>query len=266
VVVLDCSSLDRVGTLAEDVRDLLSVVIDHHSSGTPFGEIHFIDHNVPAVTLMVQYLIEAMGHTVDKVEAKWILFGFCTDTGFFRHLNSNQSDAFEAIGRLNKAGAAPKQIYSMIYGGRPLGTRVLLGKLLERTEALLDDRVLLTFETLQDKKTYGAENRDSDSLYQQLQTVEGCEAVIFIREEEEGNCTVGLRSNNSIDVGAIAHSFGGGGHKLAAGFSWTGERQEITRRLVDSFKTIFSANGSPPLAAPSTQIGTRPFDSVKERK
>lgn len=243
-IVLDCSSLDRIGSLAEDVTGLRTIVIDHHSAGNPFGEIHYIDPSTPAVTIMVQYLIEAMGYTVEKTEAMWILFGFCTDTGFFRHLDANQSEVFEAIGRLNRAGATPKQIYTMVFGGRPLGTRVLLGRLLERTEGLFGNKVLLTYETLDDKNAYGTENRDSDSLYQQLQTVRDCEAVVFIREEDEQNCTVGLRSNNSIDVGAIAHSFGGGGHKRAAGFSWAGDREEITRRILASFESIMSRNGT----------------------
>ncbi|HUX21143.1 MAG TPA: bifunctional oligoribonuclease/PAP phosphatase NrnA, partial [Spirochaetia bacterium] len=245
VIVLDCSSLDRIGRLAEDVGGLMTIVIDHHSAGTPFGGIHFIDSSTPAVTLMVQYLIEAMGHTVDATEAKWILFGFCTDTGFFRHLGAEQSEAFDAVARLNRAGASPKQIYGMIFGGRPLGTRVLLGRLLERTEPLLNNKVLLTYETLEDQRAFGTENRDSDSLYQHLQTVEDCEAVVFIREEEVGICTVGLRSNNSIDVGSIAHAFGGGGHKRAAGFTWTGDRLEITRRILETFESALSKNGAP---------------------
>jgi phosphoesterase RecJ-like protein len=132
----------------------------------------------------------------------------------------------------------------MIFGGRPIGTRVLLGRLLERTEALLGNKVLLTYETLEDIETFGTENRDSDSLYQLLQTVEGCEAIVFIREEEVDNCTVGLRSNNSIDVGSIAHSFGGGGHKRAAGFTWTGNRLEITRRILATFESALHKNGT----------------------
>ncbi len=241
VVVLDCSSLDRIGELAEDVVGLPTTVIDHHSAGTPFGEIHYIDPSIPAVTLMVQYIIEALGYAVDETEAKWILFGFCTDTGFFRHLGAGQQGVFEAIGRLNRAGATPKQVYGMIFGGRPLGTRILLGRLLERTEARLENRVLVTYETLEDQQRFGTENRDSDSLYQYLQSVDGCEAVVFIREEEAGRCTVGLRSNNSIDVGSIAHSYGGGGHKRAAGFTWEGKRDQIAERVVESLGTLLDS-------------------------
>lgn len=236
IVILDCSTLDRVGGLAEDIDGHGPViVIDHHTAGNPFGDIRYIDTAAPSVTLLVQILIEQLGYTVDRTEAEWILFGFCTDTGFFRHLDTTDAGVLEAIGRLSTTGATPKQIYRMIFGDRALEARILLGSLLERTEAHLDGRVLLTYETLTDKRNFGEENRDSDALYQQLQTVKGCEAIIFIREEEEGVCSIGLRSNNSIDVGSIAKSFGGGGHTRAAGFTWRGERETVTGRLLQAF-------------------------------
>ena len=45
--------------------------------------------------------------------------------------------------------------------------------------------------------------------------VEGVEVSIFLREEE--TYKISLRSNTDIDVSKIASSFGGGGHKKAAG-------------------------------------------------
>ncbi len=238
-IVLDCSSIERIADLAEDVRGLLTVVIDHHSAGEVFGEIHYIDPAAPAVTLLVQKLIESRGESVDAEEARWILFGFCTDTGFFRHLDSHDSRIFEAIGRLSRAGATPKQTYGMIFGGRPLKTRVLLGRLLARTEERAEGRVLVTYETYLEKQLYGSENRDSDTLYQLLQSVVGCEVVILIREEDEELCTVGLRSNAAVDVGAIAKAFGGGGHKRAAGFELRRPRMEVQELvLTEIAKTL----------------------------
>jgi phosphoesterase RecJ-like protein len=45
-----------------------------------------------------------------------------------------------------------------------------------------------------------------------------------------------LRSHpDGVDVSAIARSFGGGGHKRAAGFSTDLPMAEITRRIVAAF-------------------------------
>ncbi len=238
VIVLDCSSLERIGGLASEIAGLPLLVIDHHSAGREFGDIAYIDDSAPSVTLMVQQIIEALGHSPVLEEARMLLFGLCTDTGFFRHLDNRDGAVFEAIGRLNAVGTTPKQVYQMIYAGRPLASRILLGRLLSRTETHFGGRILSTYETLEDKRAYGSENRDSDSLYQFLQTSAGCEAVVFIREEDEVSCSVGLRSNTELDVGALAQGFGGGGHRKAAGFRWVGGREEVKAKLLAALTAL----------------------------
>ncbi len=241
VVVVDCSALERIGDFAASIGGLTTIVIDHHSSGRGFGDLTYIDPTSPSVTLLVERVISSMGGTPDETEARMLFFGLGTDTGFFRHLDARDPDVYEAMARLNGAGATPKQIYEMIYSGKPLASRILLGRALSRTEALFDGRVLSTYETIEDMRTFGAESRDSDSLYQLLQATGGCEAVILIREEDERTCSVGLRANGGIDVGAIAGAFGGGGHKKAAGFEWTGSREAIKELLLRELSALFRA-------------------------
>ena len=54
-----------------------------------------------------------------------------------------------------------------------------------------------------------------------------------------------LRSHpNGVDVSAIARSFGGGGHRRAAGFSTDLPMDEITERIVGAFT---AADGHPDL-------------------
>lgn len=231
VVVLDCSTLDRIDYLADEISGLPVLVIDHHSSGSSFGDYRFIDAAAPSVTFLILQIIEAFGETPTEEEAQVLLFGLATDTGFFRHLSAHTHETFEAAARLTAAGANPNQIYREMYGGRPLASKQLLGLLLERTRSYADGRVLITYETLAEQSRYGIENRDSDTLYQQLQSIRGCEAVALIREESPGECSVGLRSNFYVDVGRIALEMGGGGHARAAGFSWNGSRESAEARI-----------------------------------
>jgi bifunctional oligoribonuclease and PAP phosphatase NrnA len=82
--------------------------------------------------------------------------------------------------------------------------------------------------------------RDSDMLYQLLMTVEGVEAAVVIRQEKPGECTVGFRSRELVDVAAIAAQFGGGGHRLAAGLHIYGELEEIKAKVIEAFKPVFA--------------------------
>jgi phosphoesterase RecJ-like protein len=232
VLIMDCSTLDRIGYLAEEIRGLSTAVVDHHSAGVGFGEIRFIDSAAPSVTYMVLHIIEALGEQPNRQEAQSLLFGLATDTGYFRHLEGGSADTFRAVARLVEAGADPKSIHQWMYGGRSLESKLLLGRLLGRTREELGGRAIFTYETLADAERYGKQHRDSDALYSHLQGIRNNELVVLVREEQAEHCTVGLRSHALVDVGALAREFGGGGHARAAGFSWNGSREGVERALL----------------------------------
>ncbi len=233
VIVVDCSTLERIGDFAEVISGLPVAVIDHHSSGNVFGDVRYILPAASSVSILIQFIIETWGLTPDAQEAEFILFALCTDTGFFRHLEGGSEEVFKAVARLVASGASPKAAHLMMYGGRSLESKLLLGRLLARSEGLAGNRIIYTYETLEEKEAFGAENRDSDTLYQSLQGVKGCEAVVLIREEAPGECSVGLRANNELDVGEIAKTYGGGGHRKAAGFTFYGKRDDIKRVVLE---------------------------------
>lgn len=236
VIIVDCSTPKRIGDYDAQLKGLPVAVIDHHSSGVPFGDVRFVNPNAPSVTYMVLQIIEELGEKPDQWEAELILFGLCTDTGFFRHLEEGTAEVFAAVSRLVEYGASPKTIHRRMYGNRSYESRKLLGKLIERAEEFLDGRLLATWENSQDIRTFGKSNRDSDTLFQQLQGVRNCQIIVLVREEGDGTCSVSLRSSNGIDVGATAQHFGGGGHAKAAGYTRTGNAKQVKEEIVELFK------------------------------
>jgi bifunctional oligoribonuclease and PAP phosphatase NrnA len=235
-IVLDCSNIGRVGSLEEEVRGLPLAFIDHHATGEASGQAVFIEPEAQAVTILVQRLIEAMGEKPTTEEAEYLLFGLCTDTGFFRHLDEGGAPALGSALRLAQAGASPKKAFSRMYGGKSLNSRLLMGRILSRIEAYFDGRVLYSYETLEDTLEFGLEGRDSDMLYQLMQSISGCEAIMLVRQESEDTCTIGLRSKEKIDVGAIAAGLGGGGHRLASGLAIKGRIPDVKIKLLAAFE------------------------------
>ncbi len=240
-IILDCSSRERIGSIAESLPAVPTAFIDHHASGSASGQAVYIDDRAPAVTLMVLALIEAMGQVPTKEEAEYLFFGLATDTGYFRHLDDASAETFAAASRLVAAGASPKRAFAQMYGGKSLFSRRLMGEILTRTEPYFEDRLLVSYVTLDDQQRYGLASRDSDMLYQLLLSVAGCEAAVIIRQESETDCTVGLRAREQVDVGKIAAAFGGGGHRLAAGLSIRGRIDEVRELLLGAFAPAFAA-------------------------
>lgn len=233
-IIVDCSSWERTGYPSGSLPDGPLILIDHHASNATFGDILYLNPKSPSTTLLIQRIIESSGATPNLQEAEYIFLGFCTDTGFFRHLTSDSAEVFDAVGRLVALGVSPGKTFRKISGKRTLGSRKLLGRALDRTELYIDGRVAFTWEHWKDWREVGS-LRDSDMLYQMLMAIKGVEAVIFMREQNDGNCRVSLRSTTDLDVSTIAGLFGGGGHKKASGCIISGDRHDVIENLLPIF-------------------------------
>ncbi|MDR1618693.1 MAG: DHH family phosphoesterase [Treponema sp.] len=250
VIVVDCSAPDRTGDLAPLLEGLPAAVIDHHASagtkpaaaryaGLEEREIVYLDTGAPSTTALVLRLVAALGLEPDPEEAELLLFGLCTDTGFFRHVDEGGAETFAAAAALIRAGASPKRVFQAIHGGKSLDSRILLGNILSRAEAHFGGRLILSREEYEDVRRFGLEGRDSDSLYQLLQSVAGVEAIVIIRQEDPENCSIGFRSRDRVDVAGLAAAFGGGGHRNAAGAGVPGRIDTVMPRILAAFKKIF---------------------------
>ena len=231
-VVVDCSTEDRLGSLSGAVRGLPVLVIDHHASGQPFGSVRWIVPSAPAVSLMMQLLLERLGEPLPAEDAELLLFGLCTDTGFFRFLGEGSTDVFQAASRLVAAGAIPQRVYQKIHTGWSLQRIRLLAVALRRARSLLGGQVLFTWWTSADMRGAGGFVRGSDEVYRMLRGVDDAEVVVFLRQEGRRRFSVGFRSASRVDVGELAQALGGGGHARAAGCTLAGSLPQVRRRVL----------------------------------
>ncbi|POQ98513.1 hypothetical protein AU468_13055 [Alkalispirochaeta sphaeroplastigenens] len=215
VIIVDCSSADRIGPLADDIRGKPLAVVDHHASGERLQGVHFILPEVPAATILTLALIRSLGLDLTREEAEWLFLGLATDTGFFRFLAPHQHIAFLAAAELTQRGASPQGTDRFLSSGRSWESRQLIARLLQRAERLLEGSVLLTYQTAADEREFGR-RRDSDALYRLLLAVEGVRVVALVKEKPRG-CAISFRSTDTTDMGSLAASFGGGGHQKASG-------------------------------------------------
>ncbi|MDR1147523.1 MAG: bifunctional oligoribonuclease/PAP phosphatase NrnA, partial [Spirochaetaceae bacterium] len=93
---------------------------------------------------------------------------------------------------------------------------------------------------LKETECFGRENRDSDMLYQLLQSIDGVEAVAIVRQDTPEECAIGFRSKNDVDVSEIAAAFDGGGHKNASGAYAEGTIADLKPRVIEQFCACFS--------------------------
>jgi phosphoesterase RecJ-like protein len=239
-IVVDCSSPERTGRIGKALAGLSLAVIDHHAVGKKEDgeECAYVEPYAPSTTVLILSIFEALALELTKDEARLLFLGLCTDTGFFRHVDTNGEAVFSVATKLAAAGASPKEAFNVINGGKTLSSRRLLGLVLGRAESFFDGKLLISWEEFDETEKYGVKNRDSDTLYQLLMSVGGVEAVAVIRQSLPEQCAIGLRSRDAVDVAKIAAVFGGGGHKNAAGVYIKGRIADLRPRVVSEFEKV----------------------------
>lgn len=230
-VVLDCSTFDRVGSIASQLKGLPCMVVDHHAAGAPFGDARYVDPTAPATAALIYSLYQAFGVSISAEQARLLFFGLASDTGFFRFVRQDAGKVLGLAGRLADLGASPADVHEQIYGGQSLESRRQLGRMVNGCRRYLDGRLLIASLGWTDRAEAGPCRKSDDDLYHLLQTVSSNEVVALIKEERPGAFSVGLRSMR-LDVGQVARSLGGGGHRCASGFDTTGDLQAVEDRLV----------------------------------
>ena len=78
---------------------------------------------------------------------------------------------------------------------------------------------------------HGVTPKDLEGIVSQLRVTKGVEVAIFLYELGEKEFKVSLRASGDVDVSKVAVTFGGGGHKKAAGLTMKGTVQEILNDL-----------------------------------
>jgi len=225
-LVLDCGDLPRVGDASSTVSQIPVVInIDHHISNTGFGDIQLVDPLACSTAEIVYRLIKAMDVPIDNAMATSLYTGILTDTGSFRFSSTNQA-AFAISQEMAELGVEPHDVAQHVYGTYSLGRIKLLNLALDSIE--ISDNGKLSIMTV--TGAMFAETRtqpeDADGMINYARRIEDVKVAALIHEQKNGTTNsngrcryhVSLRSDGSVDVAAIAGSFGGGGHASAAGF------------------------------------------------
>lgn len=218
-VAIDTGSAARLGRVADALAAARTmVVIDHHRSGTPFGDVRVIDPNAPATAVLVAELLEHWGVALDVDIATCLWTALVTDTGRFS-FEGTTADTLALAARLVATGIDHVGITRRILDTRSLGAVQLLGGAMAATRHDPGTGLVWAVVTLDDRAGIGVDLAQTEGLVDMLRSVESAAVAMVVKQLDDGTWKASLRSRGHVDVGAIAAAVGGGGHRAAAGFS-----------------------------------------------
>ena len=219
LLVVDTSRADRAGVPVPEAGARLN--LDHHEDNPFYAEYNLVNPRAAASAEIVADLYAELGLPMEKEAAEAIYAGIRTDTGDFRFRNISPR-AHELVAELLRAGVVPAEVHERINRRGSLEQLRIVGLSLAKAERY--GEVLISTVDNDDYARTGAGELDSKEAIDQLRSVAGIDVVAHLREVPEG--TKGSLRSETVDVGEIARLFGGGGHKLAAGYTRRGMRPD----------------------------------------
>jgi phosphoesterase RecJ-like protein len=218
MVTFDCGSLDRLGELAEPAKAAgCLIVVDHHRTNDGYGAINVIDPDAAASAVIVHRLLHRLGWELDREAAICLFTGVVCDTGRFQYDNTTP-EVFELAAELTRFGLPVASINRQLFEEHRLAYLRLVAAALDRAELDVDRRFVATWVTADDLESTGVGLEETEGLIDLVRRTSEADVSCVLKETPEGT-KVSLRAVSDVDVGAIATTFGGGGHRAAAGFN-----------------------------------------------
>lgn len=233
-VALDCGDTDRLGfSKAVLERCDKKICIDHHVSNSGYADWDYIRPNASSTSELVYGFLE--DDKINKEIAECLYLGIVHDTGVFQYSNT-APETMVAAANLMRKGINASWIIEKTFYEKTYAQNKILGESLLNAKLILDGACVVSCLTKEDMNRYGVRPSDLEGIASQLRMTKGIELAVFVYELEDGECKVSMRSNDKVDVSIIAQTFGGGGHKKAAGLTMKGRMEEIVARLAEKIE------------------------------
>jgi phosphoesterase RecJ-like protein len=215
----DAASMDRLGSLAATAARASELIwIDHHVSNEGLGTIPLIDPSASSTCEMVYRLVRAMGGELPDEAAMCLYAGVVTDTGRFQYA-SVSPDTLRLAAELREHPFDHTRLAQALYEDNATTYLKLLGVALHRITLAEQADLAWTYLTQADLADAGVHPSETDDLIDVVRTARETDVAAVMKQQHDGRFRVSLRSRGGHDVSKVASTFGGGGHRLASGYT-----------------------------------------------
>jgi phosphoesterase RecJ-like protein len=235
LICFDAAGSSRLGALADRLDTAAtSLVLDHHASNPGFGQVNLVDPAAAATSVVAYELLRRLDVPLDREIAECLYVALATDTGSFR-FDVTTPAVHELAARLLATGVNAGEVSRRIFDTRPFGSVRLYGEVLGRTEldgaAAGGAGLVWTYATLDDLARHGQQAFVLEPLIDAVRCTAEADVSCVVKQIADREWAVSLRSKGAVDVARVAVALGGGGHRLAAGFTGRGSARDVVAAI-----------------------------------
>ena len=241
MVTLDAASSDRLGLLEPNMAAATEcIVIDHHRTNPGFGTLMLLDGEASSTAEMVFRLYERMGGELPDGAAACLYAGLVTDTGRFQY-EATTPETLRVAAELRRHPFDQARMAQVLFEDTPFAALRVTGVALDRAELDREAGFVWTYVTQADLVRFGADMADTEDLIDAVRAAREADVAAVMKQQPDGRFKVSMRSKGATNVGAIAQSWGGGGHRLAAGYTSSWGPAETARLIREA---LTGSNGA----------------------
>lgn len=240
-IVLDCPNLKRTGKVKNIIKRTGCIInIDHHVSNEKFGDLNWVEKNRSSTGEMLYLLYKKLRSGITKEVALCLYISILTDTGSFNYGNTS-SATHEIISELIGYGIRPYDVSRSVYENKTPAAIKLLGETLSGLKLAANGKIAYVSVSRSDFERTKTKPIDCENFVNFARSIKGVYVAVFFREDTKKKNVfhVSFRSKRKVDVNKIASSFGGGGHRSAAGCVIRGSFQSVKTKILKQVKNEF---------------------------
>lgn len=231
VICVDSADLSRVGIVKELIKDSYIINIDHHITNPLYANLNYVEE-ISSTSEIIYNFLRYCSVEIDIDMGEALYTGLVNDTGNFKHDNVSVK-TFEMAGYLRGLGVNNSKVVREFWDRKSLAAIKLLGQAMYEMEFYPEKKMAYFFLSYEDMKKVNGRKEDTEDIVEKLISYEEAEISLFLREDKPGVIKGSMRSKHKKNVNTIAESFGGGGHKKAAGFTSELPPQEILKLVLE---------------------------------
>lgn len=211
--------------------DKIYLAIDHHAANKPFSQHLLLDSSASAACEVIYDMLEGAGLEITFEIAQALYLGISTDTGCFRYHNTTAHTLFVAS-RLVEKGVDNGEINRLVFETKSREYVHFETLAMNSLKTYFDGKCAVLVLTQDMFRKTGVREEDTHGIAALPRQIEGVLVGIVIKEKKDGGYKISVRSNEPVSAAEICETFGGGGHRLAAGCEISGREAQVVNSIL----------------------------------
>ncbi len=231
IVAVDIADKKLLGALADEFGDVVDLCIDHHITNGRFAKNLYLDTSAAATAESIFELLTLMRVNINDITACALYAGIATDTGCFKYSNVTAKTHIIAA-MLYDYNINAGEINRLMFDTKSKNLLDMERRVLQGAQYHFNDKCIILTVTSEMQEITGCYGADLEGIALISRSVEGTDVGITIKQTDEDEFKVSVRTFEKLNAAEIAKELGGGGHRSAAAAVIKGDLESVKVKIL----------------------------------